>query len=309
MNLATKIANTTFNNPIWVASGTFASGEEFTDFINLADVGAIITKTVTLKARTGNPPPRIVETAAGMLNSIGLENNGAAVFKQEQYSRLKQLNTKVIVSIGGGTKQEFIECTKILAEANFPSALELNFSCPNVEHAQAKFKLTAQDPVLTEEIVAAVKQQTKVPIIAKLTPNVTDIVTIAKAAEAGGADAVALSNTYRGIAVDAETKRPLLGNIIGGLSGPAIKPLSLMAVWETYKHISIPIIGIGGIMTGIDAAEFMLCGAWAVQVGTANLVDPDAHARVLQEFKDYLKRHNIKQLDELIGRVRDPNSC
>jgi len=172
-----------------------------------------------------------------------------------------------------------------------------------VAHDQTKYKLTAQDPILTEQIIAAVKQQTNIPIIAKLTPNVTDIATIAKAAEAGGADAVSLVNTYIGMAVDAETKKPLLGNVIGGLSGPAIKPLALRAVWEVYKNTSIPIIGIGGIMTGIDVAEFMLCGASAVQVGTANLVDPDTYPKIVQEFKDYLKRHNIKQLDKLIGKI------
>ncbi len=300
MNLNIKIGTIQFNNPIWVASGTFGYADEFTDFLNLNDIGGIVTKTLTLKAREGNPPPRLVETASGLLNSIGLENKGAAVFKQEQYPFLKKLNTKVIISIAGESKEEFIECIKILSEQNFPDALELNLSCPNVAHDQTKYKLTAQDPILTEQIIAAVKQQTNIPIIAKLTPNVTDIASIAKAAETGGADAVSLVNTYIGMAVDAETQKPLLGNIIGGLSGPAIKPLALRAVWEIYKSISIPIIGIGGIMTGIDVAEFMLCGASAVQVGTVNLVDPDAYPKILQEFKDYLKRHNIKQLSELI---------
>jgi len=300
MNLEIKIGNVKFKNPIWVASGTFGYGEEFTDFMDLDDVGAIVTKTVTLNAKQGNPPPRILETASGLLNAIGLQNDGAEVFREENYARLKKIKTKIIVSIAGTSVEEFIKCTQILAEQDFPAALELNLSCPNVAHDQTKYKLTAQDPILTEQIIAAVKQQTNIPIIAKLTPNVTDIATIAKAAEAGGADAVSLVNTYIGMAVDAETKKPLLGNVIGGLSGPAIKPLALRAVWEVYKNTSIPIIGIGGIMTGIDVAEFMLCGASAVQVGTANLVDPDAYPKILQEFKDYLKRHNIKQLSELI---------
>jgi dihydroorotate dehydrogenase (NAD+) catalytic subunit len=299
MNFHMKIGKMQFDNPIWVASGTFGNGEEFTDFLNLDDIGAIITKTVTLNARQGNPPPRIVETASGLLNSIGLENKGARVFKQEQYPFLKKLNTKVIVSIAGESKEEFIECIKILSEQDFPHAFELNFSCPNVTG-----KLIAQDPILTEQIIAAVKQQTNIPIIAKLTPNITDIAAIAKAAEQGGADAVSLVNTFFGMAVDAETQKPLLGNVIGGLSGPAIKPLALRAVFEVYKNISIPIIGIGGIMTGIDVAEFMLCGASAVQIGTANLVDPDAYPKILQDFKDYLNQHNIDQLAELIGKLK-----
>lgn len=293
-----------FNNPIWVASGTFASGEEFTDFLNLDTIGAIITKTVTLNARHGNPPPRIMETASGILNSIGLENPGAEAFKQAQYPRLKKLNTKIIISIAGTSIEEFTECIKILSEADFPAAFELNLSCPNVTHGQTKYKLMAQDSQLTEQIISAVKKNTNIPIIAKLTPNVTDIAAIAKAAEAGGADAVALVNTYLGMAVDAHTRQPLLGNIVGGLSGPAIKPLALRAVWETYKNISIPIIGIGGIMTGIDVAEFMLCGAQAVQIGTANLVDPDAYTKIMSEFKNYLNQHNIKQAADLVGKLQ-----
>lgn len=299
-----QIGATKFNNSIWVASGTFAYGEEFTDFLNLDDIGAIVTKTVTLSARQGNPPPRVVETAAGLLNSIGLENKGAEVFKQEQYPRLKQLNTKVIVSLAGTSVEEFIECIQILAEENFPTAFELNLSCPNVAHGQTKYKLMAQDPKLTAQIISAAKQQTNIPIIAKLTPNVTDISEIAKAAEAGGADAVALVNTYLGMAVDAHTKQPLLGNVVGGLSGPAIKPLALRAVWEVHKNISIPIIGIGGIMSGIDVAEFMLCGAQAVQIGTANLVDPDAYTKITSEFKNYIKLHNIKQAADLVGKLK-----
>lgn len=283
MNLEIKIGNVKFKNPIWVASGTFGYGEEFTDFMDLDDVGAIVTKTVTLNAKQGNPPPRILETASGLLNAIGLQNDGAEVFREENYARLKKIKTKIIVSIAGTSVEEFIKCTQILAEQDFPAALELNLSCPNVCYGKTKYKLIAQDPKLTEQIVRAVKKQTHLPLIAKLSPNVTDLTEIAQAAEVGGADAVVLVNTYLGMAVDLENKKPLL---IGGLSGPAIKPLALRAVWEVHDNISIPIIGVGGIMTGADVAEFMLCGAKAVQVGTANLVDPDAYIRILQEFKD-----------------------
>lgn len=289
MNLTTKIAGITFKNPIWVASGTFRYGEEFAEFVDLDTVGAIVTKTVTLNARVGNPPPRIVETASGMLNSIGLENKGAEAFKEEHYPRLKQINTNIIINIAGESKQEFVECAKILTEENYPAAIELNLSCPNVQYKTTKYKLIAQDPKLTEEIVAAVKKVTKLPIIVKLTPNVTDITEIAKAAESGGADALSLVNTYLGIAVDVKTKKLILGNIVGGLSGPAIKPLALYAVSEVSKAVSIPTIGIGGIMNGTDVAEFMLCGASAVQVGTANLVDPDAYSRILREYTSNLR--------------------
>ncbi|MGD9109101.1 MAG: dihydroorotate dehydrogenase [Gammaproteobacteria bacterium] len=305
MNLETTIGKIKFKNPIWVASGTFRYGEEFADFLDLSKIGAIITKTVTLEPRKGNPPPRLVETAAGLLNSIGLENKGAANFKTKHFNRLKNIDTKIIVNIAGTSAEEFAECAEILAENNFPHAFELNLSCPNVQHKQSKYRLLAQDPNLTEQIVASVKKKVKQPIIVKLTPNVTDIAEIAYAAEQGGADAVSLVNTYIGMAVDVHAMKPLLGNIIGGLSGPAIKPLALRAVWEVYKKVSIPIIGIGGIMSGIDVAEFMLCGASAVQIGTANLLNPQAYDKISAEFFDYLQTKKITSLDQIVGKLSD----
>jgi len=304
MNLKTTIGKLEFKNPIWVASGTFRYAEELADFIDINKIGAIITKTVTLKAREGNSPPRLVETAAGLLNSIGLENAGVENFKKSHYERLKKIKTNVIINIAGNSVEDFVNCVDVLAEKNFPHAFELNLSCPNVEHQQSKYRLLAQDPNLTEQIVRAVKDKVQQPVVVKLTPNVTDIAEIAKAAEQGGADAISLVNTYLGMAVDANTMRPLLGNVIGGLSGPAIKPLALRAVWEVYNKISIPIIGIGGIMSGIDVAEFMLCGASAVQIGTANLVDPNAYTRITEEFNDYLAAKKISELDHLIGKVK-----
>jgi len=303
MNLKSAIGNTTFKNPIWVASGTFRYGEEFAEFLDLAKIGAIVTKTVTLKPRDGNPPPRLVETASGLLNSIGLENKGAEHFKATHYDRLKKIGTKIIVNIAGTSAEEFVECAKVLAEDNFPHLFELNLSCPNVEHKQNKHRLLAQDPVVTEKIVAMVKKKIKQPIIVKLTPNVTDIAEIARAAEQGGADAISLVNTYLGMAVNANTMKPLLGNVIGGLSGPAIKPLALRAVWEVYQKVSIPIIGIGGIMSGIDVAEFMLCGATAVQIGTANLINPNAYTKISTEFINYLKTKKITSPDQFIGKL------
>jgi dihydroorotate dehydrogenase (NAD+) catalytic subunit len=303
MNLETTIGKVKFKNPIWVASGTFRYGEEFAGFLDLSKIGAIITKTVTLKPREGNPPPRLVETASGLLNSIGLENKGAENFKATHYDRLKKIGTKVIVNIAATSAEEFVECAEALREENFPDAFELNLSCPNVEHKQSKYRLLAQDPKLTEQIVRAVKNKIKQPIVVKLTPNVTDIAEIAKAAEQGGADAVSLVNTYLGMAVDANTMRPLLGNIVGGLSGPAIKPLALRAVWEVYQNVSIPIIGIGGIMSGTDVAEFMLCGASAVQIGTANLVNPQAYSKISAEFVDYLNVKKTTSPKQIIGKL------
>lgn len=304
MDLRIKIGNTTFKNPVWVASGTFGYGKEFEDFVDLEKVGAIVTKTITLMAREGNPTPRIVETPSGLLNSIGLENMGAEHFKKTYMPDLKKLDTRIVASIAGSKKEEFVECVKILSGKNSPDAFEVNLSCPNVKHAQTRYKLIAQDPESTAATIKAVKKVTKKPVIAKLTPNVTDIAHIAKHAEKAGADAVALVNTYFAMAVDAETMTPVLGNVVGGLSGPAIKPMALKAVMDVSNNINIPIIGIGGIMGGICAAEFMICGASAVQVGTANFSDPRAQGIVLKELISYLKRKKLTRAKDLIGTLK-----
>ena len=301
MNLKTRIGKTTFNNPIWVASGTFGNGKEFAEFLKLKDIGAIVTKTVTLEKREGNPAPRIVETPAGMLNSIGLENPGADVFIKEKVPFLKKEKATFIVSIAGFGDKDFLACVEKLKKST--DTIELNLSCPNVTHKGTKHKLIAQDAKATAALIKKVRKNTKQNIIAKLTPNVTDIATIAKAAEDSGADAVALVNTYLGMAVDAETQKPILGNIVGGLSGPAIKPMALKAVRDVYKKVKIPVIGIGGIMTGTCVAEFMLCGASAVQVGTANFTDPKIYEKILKEFKEYLKRKKIKAAKDLVGEL------
>ncbi len=231
-DLKIKIGKIIFQNPIWVASGTFGSGKEFADFVDLRKVGAIIPKTVTLNERTGNPSPRIVETPSGLLNSIGLENKGIANFLKEEKTFLNKIKTKIIVSIAGTSLKEFTLCAAHLKGKNKPDAVEINLSCPNISHAGSKKRLFAQDPGETERIVKAVKKKTGLTVYAKLTPNVTDIATIAKAAEAGGADAVSLVNTYLGMAINAENKKPVLGNVFGGVSGPAIKPMALKAVWD-----------------------------------------------------------------------------
>ena len=300
----TKIGKVTFKNPIWVASGTFGYSQKYYHLREIKKLGALTPKTITLRAREGNPPPRIAETPSGMLNAIGIENPGVDGFIETKLAALKEIGSPLIISILGYSDQEFIAITKKLNKAKGVSAIELNLSCPNVSHKGAKNLLFAQDPKATEKIVSAVRRKVKCPLIVKLTPNVTDIATIARAAEAGGADAVSLVNTYFGMAVDAEEMKPELGNVTGGLSGPAVKPLALKAVWEVYNSTKIPVVGIGGIMTGLDAAEFMLCGARAVQVGTANFVDPGAYTKILKEFKAYFERKKIKKASELVGKLK-----
>jgi len=304
MDLKIRIGKVRFDNPIWSASGTFGYGEEFKDFIDLDKVGAIVAKTVTLHERSGNPVPRVVETPSGLLNSIGLENKGVESFKRDAMPFLKKTKAKAIVSIAGATKDEFVQCAKALSGKYKPDAIEINLSCPNVSHRGGKHPLFAQDPVATKDIVSSVKRKTNAMLIVKLTPSVTDIASVAQAARKGGADAVALVNTYPAMAVDAEEMRPLLGNITGGLSGPAIKPMALKAVWDVYNKVDIPIIGIGGIMTGTDVAEFMLCGASAVQVGTANFVDPASQSRILKEFIAYLRKKKLNKASDLIGKLK-----
>lgn len=304
MNLKMKIREVTFNNPIWSASGTFGYGREFQMFFDLNELGAVVTKTVTLHPKIGNPPPRMVETPSGLLNSIGLENDGIESFIKNAYPFLKSLKTKVIISVAANNPKELVECIRILDEPSFPTAFEINLSCPNINHQQQKTCLISQDKVLVNDFITHARRYTDKLIIAKLTPNVTDIAEMAQAAEDAKADAVSLVNTYIGLAVNAQTMKPILGNIVGGLSGPAIKPLALHAVWKTCKKISIPIIGIGGIMNGIDVAEFMLCGASAVQVGTANFISPDRIMSVLKGFKQYLAQQKITVPDQLVGKLQ-----
>jgi dihydroorotate dehydrogenase (NAD+) catalytic subunit len=303
MDLSVKIGKTIFKNPVWVASGTFGYGREFEDFMDLNEVGAVITKTVTLEAREGNPPPRLVETPSGLLNSIGLENKGIGHFKLEYYPFLRKLKTRIIVSIAGNGPKGFERCAEQFLDKDSPDAIELNLSCPNVTHAGTRHALIAQDPLATERTVKAVRKKVKCAVIAKLTPNVTDIAEIAEAAENGGADAVSLVNTYFAMAVDPFSMKPLLGNVTGGLSGPAIKPMALKAVWDVYNRVKVPVIGMGGIMNGLDVAEFMVSGASAVQIGTANLADPDSYKRILEEFKAYLKKRG-KDAKTVVGKLK-----
>ncbi|OGC24900.1 dihydroorotate dehydrogenase B catalytic subunit [candidate division WOR-1 bacterium RIFOXYB2_FULL_42_35] len=298
--LAIELCGIKLKNPVMVASGTFGHGEEAAKFVDLDKLGAIITKTITLEPRQGNKPPRICETASGMLNSIGLQNKGVKDFLENRLPTLAKYKTPVIVNIAGESAKEFEELTKILNKEPLVKGIEVNISCPNVSKGGMLFCF---DPRATRELVATVRKATSLPVIVKLSPNVTDIALIAKEAENAGADVISLINTLWGMAIDTNTHKPKLGNITGGLSGPAIKPIAIRMVWQVAQAVKIPIIGVGGIMTGADAIEFFLAGASAVQVGTANFVDTQAPVRIVEEIKEYLDSHNISHYKELVGKV------
>lgn len=299
--LEVAIGRLKIKNPVMTASGTF--GPEYGELADINKFGAYIAKTITLKPRTGNPPPRIVETPSGMLNSIGLENGGLEDFVNNKLAKLKHIRIPVIASIAGDSAGEFKILTKELARVKKIAAIEVNLSCPNVKHGKREF-LIAQNEGSTYEIIEAVRRSTHLTVIAKLSPNVTDITKIAKASEDAGADAVSLVNTLIGMAIDIARKSPVLGNITGGLSGPAIKPVALRMVWETHKKVRIPIIGIGGIMDYKDAVEFILCGATAIQIGTANFVNPGAAEEILSGLDRYMAKNDIKDIKALIGALK-----
>jgi len=288
VSLEREIGGIKLKNPVMVASGTFGNGREYYEYIDLNKLGAIITKSVTIKPRLGNPSPRIVETPSGMLNSIGLQNEGLDHFIREDLPFLARFDTAVIVNIAGETVEEYAQLAQRLSTEPVVKGIEANISCPNVARGCMSFGV---DPALTGEVIAAVKRACRLPVIAKLSPNVSDITVIARAAEAAGADALSLINTMVGMSIDIETGRSRLGSLTGGLSGPAIRPIAVRMVYEVARSVAIPVIGIGGIMTGDDAIEFMLAGACAVQVGTANFVDTASPLRVLQGIKNYVDRH------------------
>lgn len=296
--LEVKIGKLRLKNPVMTASGTF--GEEYKGLVDINSLGAIVTKTITLAPRVGNPPPRVVETPSGMLNSIGLENKGLGDFIKNKMKFLNSLKIPVIVSMAGDDENEFKELAKRLSRVNGVDALELNLSCPNLKGKG----IIAQDEEAAHRIVGAVRKATALTIIAKLSPNVTDITSIAKSCEDAGADALTAANTFLGMAVDIETKKPKLGNTTGGLSGPAIKPLALRMVWEAYNKVKVPIIGAGGIMDYRDAVEFMLCGASAVQVGTANFINPNATVEIIEGIKKHLSDNKISDINGLTGALK-----
>lgn len=299
--LTVEIGALKLKNPVMTASGTFGYGEEYAPYVDLNRLGAIIVKGLSLKPRRGNPSPRIMETPSGMLNAIGLQNIGVKAFIRDKLPYLRQFDTAIIANVYGETIDEYLRVSEILTAADGVHALEINVSCPNVKKGGVAF---GTDPDMVAEVTAGVKGVTGLPVIVKLSPNVTDIVVMAKAAEHAGADAVSLINTITGMSVDAEKRTPHLKNVTGGLSGPAIKPIALRMVWQTAGQIRIPVIGIGGIMSAADALEFFIVGARAIQVGTANFVEPRATMSIIEGIEAYMKRHNIADMDALVGSLR-----
>ncbi len=291
----------TLKNPVMAASGTFGYGEEFARYVDLNSLGAIVVKGLSLEPASGNPPPRIMETPCGMLNSIGLQNVGVKAFLAEKLPFLRDYDTAVIANIFGETVDEYARLSEILSGAEGLKAVEVNVSCPNVEKGGIAF---GSDPDRVAEVTRAVKGSADLPVIVKLSPNVTDIALIAEAAEGAGADAVSLINTLKGMSIDVERKVPHIGKVIGGLSGPAIRPIALRMVWEVVNRVSIPVIGVGGIVDGNDALQFLIAGARAVQVGTANFMDPMATTKVLEGITNYMYRHSVRDINDLIGTLR-----
>ena len=298
--LTTRIHRLQLRNPVLTASGTFGYGEEYTDFMDLSKLGGIIVKGTTGTHREGNAYPRMAETPSGMLNAVGLQNKGVDYFVQTIYPRIKHFDTNLIVNVSGSTIDEYADVArKINLLENIP-AIELNISCPNVKQGGMAFGTC---PKAAGEVVRAIREIYKKTLIVKLSPNVTNISEIAMAVEAAGADAVSLVNTFLGMAIDAETRKPVLSTITGGLSGPAIKPIALRMVWQVKKAVKIPVIGLGGIMNAADAIEFMLAGASAVQVGTANFIDPAVSVKIVEGLAEWCERHSVKDISSIVGEI------
>lgn len=298
-DLRVNLGGIELKNPVVVAAGTFGFGKEYTPFLSLSSLGALTTKTLTLKPRRGNPPPRIVETAAGILNAVGLENPGLTYFLEKVLPEIKSFQVPIIVSIAGNTLEEYVELARLLDKVGV-AGLELNISCPNVEKGGIEF---SREPAAAAELTRLVKEVTGLPVIVKLPPQENITFLAQKLAEAG-ADALSLINTLRGMAIDVTTRRPVLGSITGGLSGPALKPVALYFVWEVAKCVELPLVGMGGIFTARDALEFILAGATAVAVGTANLVYPQAAVEIIEDLEKYLEENNFKSLAEIRGLAR-----
>ena len=301
VDLSVKIGQLTLKNPVMTASGTFGYGEEFADFIDLSRLGGIIVKGTTLHPRQGNPYPRMVETPSGMLNAVGLQNKGVEHFANIIYPRIKNLDTRVIVNVSGASVEDYVGVCERLNGLDKVAAIEVNISCPNVKQGGMGFGTTCAG---AESVVGAVRKAWDRTMIVKLTPNVTDITEIARAAEAAGADAVSLTNTFLGMAIDVERMRPYLSTVTGGLSGACIRPIAVRMVWQVANAVQVPVVGLGGIMNGRDAVEFMLAGATAVQIGTANFIDPQTSVKVVDYIEDYLTRHGMSSCSELIGAMK-----
>ena len=302
VDTSVNIAGLSLKNPVLTASGTFGYGSEFCDFMELSRIGGIIVKGTTIRPRQGNPYPRMAETPSGMLNAVGLQNKGVDYFIDHIYPVIKDYNTNIIVNVAGSTVDDYVAAAERINELEAVPAIELNISCPNVKAGGMAF---GTSPEAAREVVAAVRRVYKNTLIVKLSPNVTSITDIALAVESAGADSVSLINTLMGMAIDAERRKPLLSTITGGLSGPCVKPVALRMVWQVAKAVKIPVIGLGGISNAADAVEFLLAGATAIQIGTANFIDPAISAKVASGIEDYLIRHGFSSVKELVGALEE----
>ncbi|MFC2101148.1 dihydroorotate dehydrogenase [Bacteroidota bacterium] len=300
VDLGIQIKDMDLKNPVMTASGTFGYGEEFEDFIDINSLGGIVVKGTTGSKREGNPYPRMAETASGMLNSVGLQNKGVDAFIEEIYPRIKHYDTHIIVNVSGSTIDEYLEVASKINQLEHIPGIELNISCPNVKEGGMAFGTSC---VSAKEVTKAVRKVYDKHLMVKLSPNVTDIAEMAITVEEAGADSISLINTLLGIAINAETRKPLLSTISGGLSGPAVKPVALRMVWQVSKVVKIPVIGMGGIMNAVDAIEFMLAGASAIQVGTANFIDPQITIKIIKGIEDYCERHGVASVKELVGAM------
>ncbi|MBR4845368.1 MAG: dihydroorotate dehydrogenase [Bacteroidaceae bacterium] len=297
-DLSVNIGNLSLKNPVMTASGTFGYGIEFEDFVDLEQIGGIIVKGTTLQHREGNPYPRMAETPSGMLNAVGLQNKGVDYFVEKIYPKIKDINTNMIVNVSGSDIESYVKTAERINELENIPAIELNISCPNVKQGGMAFGVT---PEGAAEVVSAVRKAYDKTLIVKLSPNVTNIAEIARAVEGAGADSVSLINTLLGMAIDAEKRKPILSTITGGMSGAAVKPIALRMVWQVAQAVKIPVIGLGGIMNWRDAVEFLLAGATAIQIGTANFIDPAITVKVAQGIDDYLTRHGYSSVKDIIG--------
>lgn len=301
VDLSVNIGKLKLKNPVLTASGTFGYGEEYSDFVDLNRLGGFIVKGTTLNHREGNPYPRMVETPSGMLNAVGLQNKGVDYFINEIYPRIKDVDSQVIVNVSGACLEDYVKVCEKLAPLDRIEAVEINISCPNVKQGGMAFGTTCAG---AESVTKAIREAYDKMMIVKLSPNVTDIAEIARAVEAAGADAVSLTNTFLGMAINVETQRPYLSTITGGLSGACIRPIAVRMVWQVANAVKIPVVGLGGIMNGRDAVEFMLAGATAIQVGTANFVDPAVTVKIVDYIEEYMKRHGIEKVTDLIGAMK-----
>lgn len=301
-NLNISLGDLKLKNPVMTASGTFGYGSEYADFMDISTLGGIIVKGTTAELREGNNYPRMAETPSGMLNAVGLQNKGVDYFIAQIYPQICAVNTNMIVNVSGSSVETYVACAEKIATLEHIPAIELNISCPNVKQGGMAFGVTAKGAA---EVIRAVRKVYPKHLIVKLSPNVTDITEIARAVEAEGADSLSLINTLLGMAIDAEKQKPILSTITGGLSGPCVKPVALRMVWQTYKAVKIPIIGLGGISNWKDAVEFMLAGASAIQVGTYNFIDPTVTAKIIKGLNEYCERHGVKNVSELTGALKE----